>query len=396
MMMKILLTIHHELDPNTGAPGVTWRLGQEYQNLGHEVYYYSFSNLPSGLSEIARSLVFPSFFARHVSGLVQQTHLDVIDASTGDAWIWAKRFHRKNGPLLVTRSHGLEHVMHLETLAEAESGNLSLSWKYPLYHGGFRLWEVANTLREADLALFTNRLDLTYGVENLGVKSERAQTFVNGIPQQFLGLPIDWKTLEAEDTIRVAQIGSYIPRKGIRYGATALNRVLMRYPQMRVSFIGTGCPKSQVYEDFEPGVRDRIQVVPRYAHESLPTLLQGHHIQLFPSLSEGFSLAIPEAMACGLAVVATALPGTMEIVRDGENGILVPSRDSQAIEQALERLICDHTLTKSLRCNAYRTAQAYSWRKIAKDTLSLYTQFLHQDCNSDRVFEPFLGRGNQQ
>ena len=41
--MNILLTIHHDLDPNAGAPGVTWKLGQEFQKLGHDVDYCSLS-----------------------------------------------------------------------------------------------------------------------------------------------------------------------------------------------------------------------------------------------------------------------------------------------------------------------------------------------------------------
>jgi glycosyltransferase involved in cell wall biosynthesis len=62
----------------------------------------------------------------------------------------------------------------------------------------------------------------------------------------------------------------------------------------------------------------------------------------------------------------------MEIVSDGHNGILVPSRDSQAIEQALERLITDRPYLEKLRRNAYATAQKYSWHRIARDNLTLY------------------------
>jgi hypothetical protein len=156
--MRILLTIHHDLNPNAGAPGATWQLGQEYQKLGHEVQYYTFDNLPDKLSGLVKSIMFPGFVASQISALVKKQAVDVVDASTGDAWIWAKmrRSSRENSPLLVTRSHGLEHSMHLENLEEARRGNLHLSWKYPLYHGGFRLWEVATSIRYADLVLLLN------------------------------------------------------------------------------------------------------------------------------------------------------------------------------------------------------------------------------------------------
>jgi glycosyltransferase involved in cell wall biosynthesis len=376
--MKILLAIHHELDHNTGAPGVTWKLGQEYQKLGHEVEYYSFDNLPHKLPGTLESMMFPEFLASHISALSQKGAVDIVDASTGDAWVWAKLPRNSNSPVLVTRSHGLEHVMHLENLEEARVGNLNLSWKYPLYHGGFRLWEVANSLRDADLSLFCNHYDSKYAVEKLGVDPERARVFVNGIPEFFLNLDFE-PTPEAEDSvIRIALVATYIPRKGIYYGVPALNKILARYPQVEVSFLGTCCPESEVYADFEPSLHDRIRVVPRYPYETLPELLRGHHINLFPTLSEGFSVALLNALACGLAPVTTTTPGPIEVVIDGDNGILVPPRDAVAIEQALERLITDRPYLEKLRRNAYVTAQKYGWEKIARDTLTLYEAALSQ------------------
>ena len=379
-LMKILLTIHHDLNPNAGASGVTWQLGQEYQKLGHEVQYYSFDHLPRKFPGLAKGVMFPTFIASQILALSRKQAVDVVDASTGDAWVWARmrQKFRENFPIVVTRSHGLEHVVHLDNLEEVQRGNLHLSWKYPLYHGGFRLWEVATSLRYADLALLLNRRDLEYAVEKLGVKPERSRLVANGIPEVFLNQTFE-PTPEAKDaTICIAQVGNYIPRKGIHYSTPALKAILNRYPQVKVSFLGTGCSEAAVYADFDPSVRDRILVIPRYTHETLPTLLKGHQIKLFPSLLEGFSLALPEAMACGLAPVTTATPGAMEIVRDGHDAIMIPLRDSQAIEQALERLIGDRPYLERLRRNAYATAQRYSWTRIARDNLSFYEEALYQ------------------
>lgn len=379
--MNILLTIHHYLDPNAGAPGVTLKLGREFQKLGHHVDYYSFDDLPSQLPEIVKSIVFPAFVANHLRTLARNKSIDVIDASSGDAWVWAK-LHRNpsDRSLLVSRSHGLEHVMHLEILAEARQGNLELSWKYPLYHGGFRLWEVAQSLTACDLALLLNQCDADYAIHQLGVDSERARIVTNGIPQGFLNRPIE-PTPDADGTLRIVQVGSYIPRKGIGYGVPAVNRILQQHPQVMMSFMGTGCSEERVHADFDPDVRDRVKVTPHYDHELLPSLLQGHHIKLFPTLSEGFSLALPEAMACGLAPVTTATPGPMEIVRDRINGILVAPRDPAAIVQALERLIGDRVYLDRLRQSAHATAQNYDWKQIATNTLILYDQALAKKTN---------------
>ncbi len=388
--MQILLAIHHELDPNAGAPGSTLKLGQEYQKLGHQVQYYSFDELPRWVMNKAKSLVFPWLLAARISSLTKNKAIDVVDASTGDAWVWAKIRRNsgetsKNSPLLVTRSHGLEHLMHLEHLEEKRRGNLHLSWKYPLYNGGYRLWEVANSLRYSDLVFLLNRCDSEYAFENLGVKPEKTQIMPNGIPDLFLNLPCESSLTQESATIGIAQVGSYIQRKGIQYGTPALNAILDRYPQVKVSFLGTGCKVEKVLADFAPNLRSRVEVVPHYNHETLPKLLAGHQIKLFPTISEGFGLAAIEAMACGLAPVATTTPGPKEIISDGQDGILIPPRDSKAIEQALERLIANRAYLEQLRRNAHATAQKYSWESIARKTISLYEETLKQKRDADRV-----------
>lgn len=382
--MKILLIIHEKLDPSSGAAGSTLNVGQQYQKLGHEVQYFSLDNLPKRLPGLLKRLMFPEFAAAHILRLTSKEAVDVVDASTGDAWLWAKilRNTRKKLPLLTTRSHGLEHIQHLNDLDDARRGNLRFSWKYPLYRGGFQLWEVATSLYCADLVYLLNRQEAKYVIEELGVKPERLHVFPNGIPEEFLSLPFE-PLSEAEDSvIRIAQVSTYIPRKGIRYSAPALNRILSSYPQVQISFLGTECFEcpdvSSIYADFAPALHDRIRVIPRFSHEMLPTLLKGHHIKLLPSITEGFGKALIEAMACGLAPVTTATPGPLEIVRDGHDGIIIPARDSQAIELALEQLITDRSRLEHLRRNAHITAQRYSWQHIAQQRLSVYEKALEQ------------------
>ena len=325
-------------------------------------------------------IVFPELLANHLFRICQTQKLDVIDASTGDTWIWGVVFRKflKKSPLLVTRSHGLEHAVHHENLEESRRGKLHLSWKYPLYHGGFRLWEVATSLRNADLAFLLNRQDLKYSTEHLGVSPERVHVCPNGIPDEFLNLPFHVTEDLEQSSIKIAQIGTYIHRKGIQYSVPALNVILKRYPHIEVGFFGTGCPQEKVHADFEPSVRDRVKVIPRFQHDKLPTLLKDYQIKLFTPLSEGFGKAIVEGMACGLAPVTTAAPGPLEIVRDGYDAIVVPIRNSLAIEQALERLISDRSYLEQLRHRAYTTAQNYSWMQCAQKRLALYKDALNR------------------
>lgn len=371
--MKTLFTFHYPSDRNAGAAGVTLRLAEEYQKRGHQTECYSLSDLPKPLPPLAKFVSFSGFVAAHIARSLDQAWIDVIDASTADAWIWGsvlQRF-RKKRPLLIARCHGLEHIEHLEYLEEADRGNLHLDRKYWLYRGSIRLWEAATSMRHSDLVLLLNQRDRAYVVEKLGVHPDRAHIVPNGIPESMLDLPFE-PTPAPNEPIRIAQVSSYIVRKGIQYGTPALNAILKRYPTVEVSLLGTEIPADQVYADFSPQVRDRVNVIPYYANNTLPTLLKGHHIKILPTISEGFGVALVEAMACGLVPVTTNAPGPLEIVRHNEDGIIVPCRDRSALEAAIERLILDRERLDQLRRNAYRSAQRFSWSNIAEMNLNFY------------------------
>ncbi|WP_052055688.1 glycosyltransferase family 4 protein [Myxosarcina sp. GI1] len=384
--MKILLTIHEKFEPNSGAAGSIVKLGKEYQKLGHEVHYFSMNDLPKKMHRLVKRVLFPEFVANRIASI---TGLDVVDASTGDIWFWVKVGQKfsSNRPLLVTRSHGLEHLLHEQLLQDARMGKSRLSWKYPLYRGSIYLSEIATSLKRADLVYLLNQQEREYVVNNLGLKTQNIRVVANGIPETFLNLPLEPLSKNQNDTIQIAQIGTYIPRKGIEYGSPAINSILLKYPHVKMTFLGTECREcpgvEPVYADFDPAVRDRITVIPRYSHEALPSLLRGHQIKLFPTLSEGFSLSLIEAMACGLAPITTAHPAALETVRDGYDAIVVPLRDRASLERAIERAIGDRNFLESLRQNAHATAQQYSWNHIARQSLSVYQQQLQAKQNQE-------------
>lgn len=381
--MNILLALHYDLGPNAGAAGSTYNLGHYYQKLGHTVYFYSTNDQPRGkISGKLRRATFSVFLAGHISSLLKKVPIDVIDASTGDAWIWGKFFRSRKlqRPLLVTRSHGLEYLEHLTRLEEAQKGNLKLSWKYPLYYGSIKLWEEAASFRCADLAFTLNHEEADCISQNFGVSPTKVYVFPNGIPESFLNRPFFPLPVDEAEPVRIAQIGTYIPRKGIQYAKPAINAILKRFSNVEFTFLGTQCPEcptvEQVYQDFEPDLHERIRVIPRYDHDQLPELLKGHHIKLFSTISEGFGKALVEAMACGLAPITSAAAGPLEIVQDGYDGLVVPIADSKAIEHALEKVICDRTFLEQLRKNAYSSAQEYSWEKIARRRIEAYEKAL--------------------
>jgi len=380
--MNILLILHEQLDINSGSAGSTLSIGKFYQSLGHHVSYFSNNDLPKKYHRLLKKVVFPLYVVHYLENILNSKNIDVIDSSPCDTWLWSmllRRFHQ-NSPLLVTRSHGLLHFDHIQYRLDGKFGNVEISWKYPFYHGTFHLWEEKYTLCHSDLVYMLNSQEATYAKEELCIDSDKIFVFPNGLPDEFIGLPFTDTSFAHEAIIRIAQIGTFTQRKGIDYSVPALNNILKQFKNVHVSLIGTELNGvgdiASVYSCFDEGVRDRVRVIPYYAHETLPNLLQEHHIKLFPTLSEGFGKALVEAMACGLAPITTLAPGPKDIVQDGHDALIVPPRDSQSIEQAIERLICDLPYLNQLRCNAYATAQNYSWKHIAQQRLAVYEQAL--------------------
>jgi glycosyltransferase involved in cell wall biosynthesis len=106
-------------------------------------------------------------------------------------------------------------------------------------------------------------------------------------------------------------------------------------------------------------------------------VLANSHIVCLPSYREGLPKSLLEGLAAGRPIVATDVPGCRQAVRDGENGILVPSRDSGALADALEILIRDPALRQRYGANGRRRAEAeFATGIVNAATLWLYREML--------------------
>ena len=324
------------------------------------------------MSPRARELLFPWYCAAR---LAFRRDLDVIDVSSGDGWLLARlRRALRRGGVTACRVHGLAHTFWEAEAQEAAAAGRSLSLLSRVYHGGARLREVQADLRGADLCLFLNADDLDRAVGELGVRAERAHLVENGIPGALLGRP--QPTPPAGGDVTLAHLGSYAPRKGVRHLAAALTPVLRDHPGTSISFFGVRVDAAAVHADYPADLHDRIRVVEAYDREELPALLAGHQVLVSASLAEGLSLALLEAMACGLAPLATDLPGARAVAADGRDAVLVPAGDAAALEHALRALLADPERLQRLRVAAHATAQQYGWDAVAAPQLADYAAAL--------------------
>jgi len=111
--------------------------------------------------------------------------------------------------------------------------------------------------------------------------------------------------------------------------------------------------------------------------EDIKVVFAMAHIVCLPSYREGVPRVLAEAAACGRALVTTDVPGCREIVRDGENGFLVPPRDAPALAEALRKLIKDAYLRREMGLRGRKIVEAeFSTDRVVSETLEVYDRLL--------------------
>ena len=108
-------------------------------------------------------------------------------------------------------------------------------------------------------------------------------------------------------------------------------------------------------------------------------LMMKSDIYLLPSLIEGFPLVKAEAMAAGLPVITTDVPGCKDFIDNERNGIIVSNRDPEEYANAIERLIKDKALRKKISDAAKRDAQKLDWENIFEQIMGVYKKVISRD-----------------
>ncbi len=115
----------------------------------------------------------------------------------------------------------------------------------------------------------------------------------------------------------------------------------------------------------DAGMMGRVQFVAPQNHQLLSSWMRAADVTLVPSRSESFGLVALESAACGTPVVASAVGGLLTLIKDGQNGALVESRDPEAWASAVERVIRAND-DSSFSNAAVISARPYTWRASAE------------------------------
>jgi phosphatidylinositol alpha-mannosyltransferase len=169
-------------------------------------------------------------------------------------------------------------------------------------------------------------------------------------------------------------LGRLEKRKGLDYLFRAYRQVKQEMPEVRLLIVGPG---TRLRKRFERWVRQHkmkdVIFTGAATYADLPRYYKTADIFCSPATGrESFGIVLVEAMSMGKPVVATTIEGYASVVTHGEEGLLVPPKDSGKLAQALLILLKDKALQQRMGEKGKLTARNYSWEKIARSVFDFY------------------------
>ena len=164
--------------------------------------------------------------------------------------------------------------------------------------------------------------------------------------------------------------------KGTHHALSALALARERAPDARLLVVGDGAERPRLERlTSKLGLRERVLFLGAQPPEKMPALLASADAFLFPTeRDEAAPLVLPQAMACGLPVIASTRGGITEVIdKPGENGILVPPGDLPALVDAATRVYRDEHLRTQLAGGALnRVRDRYTLERMVVSTVAVY------------------------
>ncbi|HJL79226.1 MAG TPA: glycosyltransferase family 4 protein [Candidatus Marinimicrobia bacterium] len=209
------------------------------------------------------------------------------------------------------------------------------------------------------------------------IPSEKIKTIYLGLDLDCV--PID-DQLEKERFHRpiMLLVGGNVQRKGLPVILKTIPELLKEIPGLTLQVIGKNQNIGRMKKlAGKLGVMDSVEFIGWIPPEKIKTYYRKASVFVMPSLMEGFGLVFLEAMAQGLPVIGGNVGGTLELIKDGENGILVSPRNSQALKKAIQKEINDVAFRKKIISNGYSTVNEFTVKKMVKETVIFYQAILN-------------------
>jgi len=237
--------------------------------------------------------------------------------------------------------------------------------------------------------------DMTAELERLGVPADRIEIIPNAVDHARFSALIDRAALRRAHGISPEAfvflcVARNHPQKDLPTLLRAFQKARLDAPGKRLHLVivGRGVPDLRA-DATTLGLAESVTLLeiqpapsssglPEYPPQELVDIYRAADAFVLSSILEGFSTALLEAMASGLPVVATRVPGIVDQVEDGREGLLVPAKNPNDLGDALRKIACDPELASRLSVLAGRRSMEFHWESVAKKYLVTYQKMISE------------------
>lgn len=208
--------------------------------------------------------------------------------------------------------------------------------------------------------------------------------------------PGEEKRKNWKEVLFVAGLGKAEQHKGLTYLIDAVKGLVSDIPNICLSIVGDGNMRSH-YESYveKNGLKQHVTFKGRLSGTALVEAYRSSDVVVLPSFmpAESFGMVLIEGMACKKPVIGTNMGGIPTIIRDGENGILVPQQDSLMLREAIRRILTNSDLALRLAEEGYEDVHSrFDWN-VQSEKYSVLFQSLILDIQKPKKNVVMLASG---
>lgn len=191
-------------------------------------------------------------------------------------------------------------------------------------------------------------------IEAWGIPSDKIQVIYNAVPLGELGIVPESVAKLPRPLLVTA--GRLVPWKHMDSVIDAVAEI----PHASLTIVGGGPLQAELVRYASEKLPGRAILTGMLSHQDTLATMQSADAFVLNSSYEGLSHLLIEALMLGVPTIATRVGGNPELITDGENGVLVPVGDTQALTQALERILSDNVLRARLSAEGLKSSKCFS------------------------------------
>lgn len=231
------------------------------------------------------------------------------------------------------------------------------------------------TLQWADKVIGRSEHACNAVSEEFEIPPEKVHRVYPAVSQRFFDVYGQRSTEDESAVLPMLLVGALERGRGVDVVITALS-YLIRHRRVALAIVGPereGARKEYFDIAQKLGVHSSVVIEGCSTHLGMPSIYRDAALLLHPAKSIGFPLAVAEAMATGLPVIASRAGAVPEIITDEENGFLVEHDDPQAFAQRIRGLIDNAELRRRVGAAAHEEAKRqFSWDRNIEQTVNTY------------------------